>query len=93
MHILLIEDDLEAARLLLEGLHESGYTIDNAADGRDGLARAIQGQFDLSATGRMLPHRDGLTIIEWLRQAIDRGSDQPLIHTVRGSGYVLRSDG
>jgi two-component system, OmpR family, response regulator len=30
--------------------------------------------------------------ISRLRQAIDRGSDQPLIHTVRGSGYVLRSD-
>jgi len=30
--------------------------------------------------------------ISRLRQAIDRGSDHPLIHTVRGSGYVLRSD-
>jgi two-component system OmpR family response regulator len=28
--------------------------------------------------------------ISRLRQAIDRGSDHPLIHTVRGSGYVLR---
>jgi len=31
--------------------------------------------------------------ISRLRQAIDRGSDRPLIHTVRGSGYVLRSEG
>jgi two-component system, OmpR family, response regulator len=30
--------------------------------------------------------------ISRLRQAIDRGSDHPLIHTVRGSGYVLRRD-
>jgi len=30
--------------------------------------------------------------ISRLRQAIDRGSDHPLIHTVRGSGYVLRSE-
>ena len=30
--------------------------------------------------------------ISRLRQAIDRGSAHPLIHTVRGSGYVLRSD-
>ncbi len=30
--------------------------------------------------------------ISRLRQAIDRGSDHPLIHTVRGSGYVLRAD-
>ena len=30
--------------------------------------------------------------ISRLRQAIDRGSDHPLIHTVRGSGYVLRPE-
>ena len=30
--------------------------------------------------------------ISRLRQAIDRGTDQPLIHTVRGTGYVLRSE-
>jgi two-component system OmpR family response regulator len=31
--------------------------------------------------------------ISRLRQAIDRGTDAQLIHTVRGAGYVLRSDG
>ena len=31
--------------------------------------------------------------ISRLRQAIDRGADRPLIHTVRGSGYVLRERG
>lgn len=30
--------------------------------------------------------------ISQLRKKIDRGFDSPLIHTVRGSGYVLRSD-
>jgi two-component system OmpR family response regulator len=30
--------------------------------------------------------------ISRLRQAIDRGTDQPLIHTVRGTGYVLRAE-
>ncbi|MGH8229992.1 MAG: winged helix-turn-helix domain-containing protein, partial [Steroidobacteraceae bacterium] len=30
--------------------------------------------------------------ISRLRQAIDRGAQRPLIHTVRGSGYVLREE-
>jgi two-component system OmpR family response regulator len=30
--------------------------------------------------------------ISQLRKKIDRGFDSPLIHTVRGAGYVLRSD-
>ncbi|HEY7887535.1 MAG TPA: response regulator transcription factor [Steroidobacteraceae bacterium] len=69
MHILLIEDDTEAARVLVKGLGESGYTIDHAAEGREGLSRALAGRFDLIVTDRMLPHIDGLAIIQQLRRA------------------------
>ena len=68
MHVLLIEDDTEAARFLVKGLRESGYTVDHAADGREGLFRATEGQFDLVVTDRMLPHLDGLAIIELMRR-------------------------
>ena len=68
MHILLIEDDTEAAKFLIKGLRESGYTVEHAGDGRDGLFRATEGQFDLVVTDRMLPHMDGLTIIQLMRQ-------------------------
>lgn len=68
VHILLIEDDTEAAKFLVKGLRESGYSVDHAADGRDGLFRATEGQFDLVVTDRMLPHLDGLTIIQLMRQ-------------------------
>ncbi len=68
MHILLIEDDTEAAKFLVKGLRESGYTVDHASDGREGLFRATEGQFDLVVTDRMLPHIDGLTIIQLMRQ-------------------------
>jgi two-component system OmpR family response regulator len=76
VHILLIEDDLESARLLVKGLSESGYRVDHAADGRDGLARATAGQFDLIVSDRMLPHLDGLAIIELLRA---RGVGTPVL--------------
>jgi two-component system OmpR family response regulator len=69
VHILLIEDDTEAARVLVKGLRESGYTVDHAADGREGLARALAGKLDLIVTDRMLPHTDGLQIIQQLRRA------------------------
>ena len=76
MRVLLIEDDIEAARLLVTGLRESGYTVEHAADGREGLAQAVQGPFDLIVTDRMLPQLDGLTLIEQLRT---RGSDTPVL--------------
>ncbi|TLY80890.1 MAG: response regulator transcription factor [Gammaproteobacteria bacterium] len=68
MHILLIEDDTEAAKFLVKGLRESGYAVDHAPDGREGLFRATEGQFDLVVTDRMLPHIDGLAIIQLMRQ-------------------------
>ncbi|HTT43454.1 MAG TPA: response regulator transcription factor [Steroidobacteraceae bacterium] len=67
MHVLLIEDDTEAARFLVNGLRDSGYTLEHAADGRAGLAQALSGRYDLVITDRMLPHVDGLSVIEAMR--------------------------
>ena len=68
MRLLLIEDDEEAAHFVLKGLRESGYTVDHAADGRDGLFRATETDYDVIITDRMLPHLDGLAIVQLLRQ-------------------------
>jgi two-component system OmpR family response regulator len=68
MHLLLIEDDAEAAKYLAKGLRESGYTVDLAVDGRDGLFQATEEQYDLIIADRQLPHIDGLTIVQMLRK-------------------------
>ena len=68
MHLLLIEDDAEAARFLAKGLRESGYVVDIAADGREGLFRATEGLYDLIIADRQLPHFDGLSIVAMLRK-------------------------
>ncbi|HUE18504.1 MAG TPA: response regulator transcription factor [Stellaceae bacterium] len=71
MRILLIEDDREAANYLLKGLTESGHRVDHAGEGRQGLARARDGNFDAMIIDRMLPGLDGLSIIAALRAAND----------------------
>jgi two-component system OmpR family response regulator len=67
MPLLLIEDDVEAARLLIENLHEQGYEVEHAADGRAGLDLAFKKSWDLIIADRMLPHVDGLDIVHALR--------------------------
>lgn len=67
MHILLVEDDAEAAAYLIKGLTETGHGVDHAADGEDGLHMALNGQYDVLVIDRMLPKRDGLSIIRMLR--------------------------
>lgn len=72
MSILIIEDDLEAATLLERRLREHGYRIAHAADGREGLQRALHAKWDLIIADRMLPSLDGLSIVEQLRARSDR---------------------
>lgn len=67
MRILLIEDDKGAATYLIKGLNEAGHVIDHAADGETGLHLALSGSYDVLVVDRMLPRRDGLSIIRMLR--------------------------
>lgn len=67
MKLLIIEDDREAAEYLRKAFSEAGHTADLAADGETGLALAEEGQYDVLVVDRMLPRRDGLSVISALR--------------------------
>ncbi|MCB2107670.1 MAG: response regulator transcription factor [Rhodobacteraceae bacterium] len=69
MRILVIEDDREAADYVCKGLRESGYAVDHAADGKDGLFLALSEPYDAMIVDRMLPGPDGLTIVESVRKS------------------------
>jgi two-component system, OmpR family, response regulator len=67
MRILLIEDDKQASAYLVKGLNESGHLVDHAADGEQGLHLALNKDYDVLIVDRMLPKRDGLSLIRMLR--------------------------
>ncbi len=67
MHILLIEDDIAAAKYVVKGLKESGHVVDHASDGEMGLEMALSSKFDIIVVDRMLPKLDGLSLIIKLR--------------------------
>lgn len=67
MNILLIEDDIEAANYLHKGLSASGHFVDHVSDGDAGMEMASTGKYDVLLVDRMLPKRDGLSIIQGLR--------------------------
>ncbi len=69
MRILLVEDDIEAASYLVKGLTESEHSVDHAGDGELGLKLATDNAYDAMIIDRMLPKKDGLTLIEELRKA------------------------
>ena len=67
MRLLIIEDDVGVADYLRQGLTESGHVVDAAHDGETGLHLALQGDYDVLLVDRMLPRRDGLSIVRMLR--------------------------
>jgi two-component system OmpR family response regulator len=69
MRVLVIEDDAETARYIAKGLGESGYTVDVATDGKDGLLLVVSEDYDVAVVDRMLPGLDGLSVVETLRRA------------------------
>lgn len=67
MKILVVEDEPKAAEYLRQGLAESGYTVEVALNGMDGLHSAANGDHDLVILDVMLPGVDGFAILSALR--------------------------
>ncbi|MFP3566864.1 heavy metal response regulator transcription factor [Paraburkholderia sp. SIMBA_030] len=67
MRILVIEDELKTAAYLKKGLEESGYAVDVANDGPQGLMLAQEEEYDVIVLDVMLPGMDGWTIVKTLR--------------------------
>ena len=76
MRLLVIEDDRDAADYLVKAFREVGHVADAAKDGEDGLAMALDCQYDVLIVDRMLPKRDGLSVIGTLRE---KGIETPAL--------------
>ncbi|HYE52751.1 MAG TPA: response regulator, partial [Azospirillaceae bacterium] len=76
MKILVIEDDAQAAAYMAKGLKEAGHVVDVAPDGTQGLFLAGSEHYDVLVVDRMLPGRDGLSLIGLLRAT---GNDTPAL--------------
>jgi two-component system OmpR family response regulator len=69
MRVMLIEDDLETAQFVLQGLRRAGHEVDHASDGAEGLAQLLKGQHEAAIIDRLLPRLDGINIVKMLRVA------------------------
>ncbi|MGV8893200.1 MAG: heavy metal response regulator transcription factor [Burkholderiaceae bacterium] len=68
MHILVVEDEPKAGDYLRKGLTESGFVVDLARNGPDGLQLATADAYDLIVLDVMLPGMDGWQVVQELRK-------------------------
>jgi DNA-binding response OmpR family regulator len=75
LYLLLVDDDAELCSMMGEFFAAAGHRLDCAYNGREGLASALRGTYDLVILDVMLPVVDGLTLLQQLR----RRKDVPVI--------------
>jgi signal transduction histidine kinase/DNA-binding response OmpR family regulator len=66
--ILLVEQDGELAKAILEGFQGAGLRLDHAASLRQAVDRCLVGAPDLVVLDLTLPDGDGFSLVEWLRR-------------------------
>src|ERR1039458_2740064 len=75
LSLLLVDDDAELCSMMREFFAEAGHHLDCAYNGREGLACALNGSYDLMILDVMLPVLDGFAALKQLR----RRKDLPVI--------------
>ena len=68
MRVLVVEDEVNLATAVAQGLTAEGYDVEVSHDGNDGLWRAREGQFDAIVLDIMLPKMNGYRICKVLRE-------------------------
>ena len=74
--VLIVDDEVDLAEGIAEGLRNEGFEVDLAHDGDSGLAMATSGGFDLIVLDIMLPKRNGYRVCSELRES---GSTTPIL--------------
>jgi two-component system, OmpR family, response regulator len=64
MRILVVEDDVNLNRQLVEALQEAGYVVDQALDGEEGHFLGDTEPYDAVILDIGLPQMDGITVLE-----------------------------
>ena len=82
MRVLYVEDSPRLLRSVAAALERTGYAVDTASDGEEGLWMAGCAAYDAVILDIMLPGRDGLSILRGLRER--RMSVPVLLLTARG---------
>lgn len=67
MRILVVEDSQRLQKSVTTALRRTGYAVDAASDGEEGLWLAENHPFDAIVLDIMLPKRDGLSVLSALR--------------------------
>ena len=89
MRVLLVEDEVDFARMVKRGLEAEGFAVDVVHDGESGLWSATEQDFDAVVLDLMLPRLSGYEVVRRLR---DRGVQTPVLMLTAKDGEYDQAD-
>jgi len=66
--ILTVDDSASVRQMVCFTLQKAGYEVAEAVDGKEGIAKAVSGKFDLIVTDLNMPNVDGIQLITAVRK-------------------------
>lgn len=90
MRLLLVEDESKLSAALAHLFKKNGFVVDVAADGETGIDLACTGVYDTIILDRMLPKRDGLSMLKEFRSL---GHDTPVMFLTAKDDPKDRAEG
>jgi two-component system OmpR family response regulator len=76
MKVLVVEDDPQVSRQIETALRNSGYVVETACDGEDGLFQGESGSYDAAILDLGLPKIDGIKVLHQWRA---NGRNMPVL--------------
>jgi DNA-binding response OmpR family regulator len=80
--ILVVEDDNAVRQGVVDALSFAGYEVISAADGREGMEKALRASYQLLLLDLVMPHYSGFEVLEALRK--ERPGQPVIILSARG---------
>ncbi|WP_425058934.1 Response regulator ArlR [Sporomusa carbonis] len=90
MKLLLVEDESKLVDSLSHLLKRNGFVVDAALDGETGIEMACTGIYDIIILDRMLPNKDGISL---LREFRSLGHDTPVLFLTAKDSPEDRAEG
>jgi two-component system chemotaxis response regulator CheY len=90
--ILAVDDSASIRQMVAFTLKGAGYSVVEAVDGEDGLAKAKTTDINMVLTDQNMPKMDGLTLIKNLR-GLPKFSATPILMLTTESSDAMKSQG
>lgn len=87
--ILIIEDMVDQRSLMAQLVISLGHDVTICENGEEGIKKVSLEAFDLVITDVLMPERDGLEVLSYIRESLPKDKSKMPVLAVSGGGFSI----